>query len=54
MYRGWVPSNRYNIRPGWRWDGIDRSNKFEERLFRMLNEKSDMQEREMYFAQAEM
>ncbi|KAK4204152.1 putative Pre-mRNA-splicing factor cwc-26 [Triangularia verruculosa] len=39
VYNGPAEPNRYGIRPGYRWDGVDRGNGWEKERFRMLNKK---------------
>ena len=54
-YKGpWKPPNRFGILPGYRWDGIDRGNGFEDRLNKTLNEKQSSKDEEYRWSTQDM
>ena len=44
LYAGAFTPNRYGIRPGHRWDGVDRGNGFEKEYFSARNRRRDLKE----------
>ncbi|KAH7139013.1 Pre-mRNA-splicing factor of RES complex-domain-containing protein [Dendryphion nanum] len=46
LYQGGFAPNRYGIRPGHRWDGVDRGNGFESEWFKSRNKKANLEKME--------
>lgn len=53
-YQGQFPDNRYNIGPGYRWDGVDRSNGYEKKYFSMINSKKSLEEEAYRYSTEDM
>jgi pre-mRNA-splicing factor CWC26 len=49
-----APVNRYNLRPGRHWDGVDRSTGFEKEMFKMVNQKNAQELEARMWAQEDM
>lgn len=55
IYKGPAPvPNRFGILPGYRWDGIDRGNKFEHILLTSSNSKNSLREDEYKWSVSDM
>ena len=48
------PLNRYSIKPGRHWDGVDRSNGFESDMFRQRNAQAALAQEARMWAQSDM
>ncbi|MCJ1289360.1 Pre-mRNA-splicing factor cwc26 [Xylographa carneopallida] len=44
LYTGPAMPNRYGIRPGYRWDGVDRGNGFEKEYFAAQNKRKNLKD----------
>ncbi|KAK5081514.1 Pre-mRNA-splicing factor cwc26 [Lithohypha guttulata] len=52
-YQGPAPPNRYGIKPGWRWDGVDRGCGFEKEWFQARGKKTRNENLEYQWAMDE-
>lgn len=53
-YQGSSMPNRFGILPGYRWDGVDRSNGYEKKWFEARNTKKAVEEEAYKWSTADM
>jgi pre-mRNA-splicing factor CWC26 len=53
-YQGSAPPNRFDIKPGHRWDGVDRGNGFEAKWFNQKYSKASNEHEAYKWASEDM
>ena len=48
------PGNRYDIKPGRHWDGVDRSTGFEKEMFTIINARKNLSQEAHMWSQGDM
>ena len=54
IYQQNAKPNRFDIKPGYRWDGVDRSNNYEQRWFNKANKIEGQKHEYKQWAQEDM